>query len=398
VPTDGVFNETIDFSSLISVATTSDTTANTNVTENAWETDDLSSGHIGLGELGKYRYIVLYNGIDEDDAGMALAFSEISVTAMVTKNNITSEVVKKYGAFPDTYNTSDDQKFVGGRAITSNVNGVNGTYGYCYANYLVPTDLFRYCTSNCTITYALGGIGSNSTEDSGVGRLRGRIQPQLFSGLTATTSFQGVFQGCHYIITPYIPYYQEDGTKAYGSMFPGTLFKNNSKVTSVYAMFSYIHIPRNIKIPSGLFGGMGTALSDIRYLFYYASWAGGSLGSDSSNTDLDQLGTPFSGNKYISNADYAICSSTDSSTNWSFSRAISDGCGQSVKYINKDLFSAKTHTALKSVNYMFCGNSGAIGNLPELWTFGTINYKDNCYTNCTSATNFKTAQTYGYAK
>jgi hypothetical protein len=399
VPDDGVFNETIDLSSLVSVATTSDPTAgNSNVTENTWETDDLSSGHLGIGTLGKYRYLVLYNGIDEDEAGMALAFSELIVSAKITKNNITSEIVKRYGAFPDTYNTADDQKFTGGRAVTTNIGGVNSTYGYCYTNFLAPSDLFRYCASNCSVTYALGALGSNSTEEAGVGRLRGRIQPQLFSTLTATTSFQGIFSDCHYIITPYIPYYQEDGTKAYGSMFPGTLFKNNSKVTSVYAMFSYIHIPRNIKIPSGLFGGMGTALSDIRYLFYYASWAGGSLGSDSSNTDLDQLGTPFSGNKYISNADYAICSSTDSSTNWSFSRAISDGCGQSVKYINKDLFSAKTHTALKSVNYMFCGNSGAIGNLPELWTFGTINYKDNCYTNCTSATNFKTAQTYGYAK
>ena len=395
---DAIFSGEIDLSNLVNIATTSDTVGG-NVVENNWITTDGTSGHMKIGAIGKYRYLVLYNGTETSH------ISQMDITAIVTHSNIVNEVVKKYGPLPSSMNTEDDKKFISGYIsdeigviIGSSDNGVR-KYGTIFRNFLFPSDVFRYCNPSCSVKYAFGYIGGNTSLTENPMRkslLRGRLQDQLLSTLTNTTSFEGLFANCNYMITQYIPYYREGSSYYYGSMFPNDLFKNNTKVSDIKHIFTYLHVPYNIKLPTNLFGGMGTSLTDISYAFYYGKWGGGDSGS------FDQLGTPFGKNSSIRLAKNTW-QGGDIGTGFTTILAITDGTNHSLRYVNSNLFTSKTHRSLENVEYMMVMNTSLTGTttLPTLWYFGTILAKTGCYDKCYSGSNkpsnYDTAISYGYA-
>lgn len=172
-----------------------------------------------------------------------------------------------------------------------------------YSNYLVPSDIFRYCSNSCSVTYCCANWGVNVESLSGYiestnnvygeNRLHGRLSPIFFKQLTATTDFTGIFSSCYELFSPYKPPVGDNK----GELFHIDTFKYNSKVTSIENIFNYIKVRKNILLcMSSLFAGMGTSLVNANSAFYWSSW--------DATANYDQLNNPFSSNtklRYINN-------------------------------------------------------------------------------------------------
>lgn len=220
-------------------------------------------------------------------------------------------------------------------------------------NYIVPSDLFKYCVNNTNtnISDALTSTSSGRKTNYGVQRynygIYGRIPNRIFKTLTNISSLTNVFAYC-YCINPYT--WNDDSNN--GQMFPSDMLSNNTALKSVSGLFRGIYIPTKVVIPSTLLS-KNLALTDISYLFYDATFQG-------SADDVQQLSdTTFQYNYILQNISYALAS-TSSTGGW---------MGQGPKKIGSNLFTQSKHKNLTNVTGLFYGDTSTTGSVPEFWTW-----------------------------
>ena len=145
----------------------------------------------------------------------------------------------------------------------------NGRYVDSNQNYMIPTDLFRYCNKACTLINTLQGLtwqkqilvlndetGDYSVqiaEDESGNKiyegLKGRIPVRLFESLTETTKMTDVFRN-----TRFDAFVGLQGTTfTRGIMYPPDLFKYNVALTDITGMFMGTRIPVGVDVNTDLF-------------------------------------------------------------------------------------------------------------------------------------------------
>lgn len=218
-------------------------------------------------------------------------------------------------------------------------------------NYIVPSDLFKYCVNNTNTNISNVLTGSGRKTVNGVQRynygIYGRIPNRIFKTLTNISSLTNVFAYCR-CINPYT--WNDDSNN--GQMFPSDMLSNNTALESVSGLFCGIYIPAKVVIPSTLLS-KNLALTDISYLFYDATFQG-------SADDVQQLSdTTFQYNYILQNISYALAS-TNSTGGW---------MGQGPKKIGSNLFTQSKHKNLTKITGLFYGDTSTTGSVPEFWTW-----------------------------
>lgn len=146
-----------------------------------------------------------------------------------------------------------------------------------YQNYMVPTDLFRYCSEKCTLAGVLnnlcwdehvlienmetGGLSINKT--GVIDGMKGRIPARLLDDLTTSITFDKLFYKTRF--TPYVGL--NSATFERGLLCPPNLFANNVELVNLTNTFEETIIPVgvdvnedifvnnvNLRIASGIFG------------------------------------------------------------------------------------------------------------------------------------------------
>ena len=133
-------------------------------------------------------------------------------------------------------------------------------------NYMIPTDLFRYCHKDATLSNVLNNLSwyeriveVDPATNKGVvvltnnvQGLSGRIPAKLLNTLTENTALLSVFENTHFD-----PFYGLRGTDANnlirGLMYPTDLFKYNTELLDISNMFARTRIPVGVDINSDLF-------------------------------------------------------------------------------------------------------------------------------------------------
>ena len=250
------------------------------------------------------------------------------------------EITDVYPTIPTEFYNTDDMKYP------------TTTTGYVRLdsmNYIVPSDLFKYCANNANtnIQYALYN-GSRRT-DGDIDRrnfgIYGRISSRIFQHLPNITNVSGVFADCRCVN----PYTWNDANNS-GRMFSQDMFINNAALTNVSNLFEGIVIPANVIIPPTLFSKC-LSLSNISRLFLDAIFSGSADG-------VQQLSdTTFAYNSLLQNAAYAFASA----------ESIGGFMNQGPKRIGSSLFTRTKHKLLNNITGMFFGNGTTTGSVPEFW-------------------------------
>ena len=133
-------------------------------------------------------------------------------------------------------------------------------------NYMIPTDLFRYCSNECTLSEVLSGLTwienkvtiNDATLEGTVGPgtkiegLRGRIPVKLFQSLVTSSKFDGVFKNTYF--DAFIGLQgMNTNNLIRGIMYPPDLLKYNSALTDIPNLFSGTTIPVGVDINTDLF-------------------------------------------------------------------------------------------------------------------------------------------------
>lgn len=139
----------------------------------------------------------------------------------------------------------------------------NGRYIDSRQNYMIPTDLFRYCSKDCTLSGVLDGLTwkenvietNSSTGDKSVVKgtkiegLQGRIPAKLFDSLTDTQVMESVFKD-----TNFDAYVGLQGTTfTRGIMYPPGMFKYCKALTTLKDVFMTTTIPVGVDINADMF-------------------------------------------------------------------------------------------------------------------------------------------------
>lgn len=241
---------------------------------------------------------------------------------------------------PDEFYNTDDMKYPA------------STTGYVRLdsmNYIVPSDLFKYCVNNANtnIQYVLYNSGRRT--DGDINRrnfgIYGRIPDRIFKHIPNITNVSGVFAACRCVN----PYTWNDANNS-GKMFSPDMFTNNVALTNVSNLFEGVVIPANVVVPPTLFSKC-LSLSNISRLFLDAIFSGSADG-------VQQLSdTTFAYNALLQNAAYAFASS----------ESIGGFMNQGPKRIGSSLFTRTKHKLLNNITGIFFGNGTTTGSVPEFW-------------------------------
>ena len=133
-------------------------------------------------------------------------------------------------------------------------------------NYMIPTDLFRYCHKDATLSNVLNDLSwrerivevdpaTNKGKvvlTNNIQGLSGRIPSKIFNSLSENPELNSVFEN-----TYFDPFYGLIGTDANnltrGLMYPPDLFKKNTELTAITNMFAGTIIHIGVDINSDLF-------------------------------------------------------------------------------------------------------------------------------------------------
>lgn len=133
-------------------------------------------------------------------------------------------------------------------------------------NYMIPTDLFRYCHKEANLSGVLSGLSwyEKTVEiDPSTGKgilvttsnrqgLQGRIPVKLFQSLVDNTEFRAVFKD-----TQFYPFYGLRGTNTSsltrGLMYPPDLLQYNTELLNVSELFVNTIIPVGVDVNADLF-------------------------------------------------------------------------------------------------------------------------------------------------
>ena len=136
-----------------------------------------------------------------------------------------------------------------------------------YRNYMIPTDLFRYCSTDATLAGVLKDLNWNKSSKSTdaqtgistivstseVEGLFGRIPVRLLEALSNNKEFDSVFSNTRF--EPFVGLKRNGLEFVRGIMFPPDLFRYNSEITILTSMFNNIVIPVGVDINSDLLYG-----------------------------------------------------------------------------------------------------------------------------------------------
>ena len=153
-----------------------------------------------------------------------------------------------------------------------------GRYQTCYQNYMIPTDLFRYCHSTATLNGVLRdlnwpkhilkenlstgikeiAVASSVNPVTGINEpiiegLKGRIPMRLFEDLKTSTKFDGVFQDTRFDAFVGL----NSNTLVRGIMFPPDLLEYNIALLEIPDLFNNIKIPVGVDVNSNIFFSLG---------------------------------------------------------------------------------------------------------------------------------------------
>lgn len=244
-------------------------------------------------------------------------------------------------------------------------------------NYILPMDVFRYCSPSCNINYAFKNIGTfNETYKSekynnNIYGIIGRIPPRLFEKLSKNIDFIEVFNN-YKKINPY--------SQSLTGQFNSNMFKYNAELNNITGMFSGAmilgHLHDDIFINN-------RELRNISNLF--------------KNSYTDNLYGAFTTyeNDYINFINNNIFRNNNLLSNLSslFERNTSDEIPTGYLYFNisNDLFTPKNHPYISNVSSMFMNqnNIQRDSNLKDDWIKFNIGWSYmNNYINCYTSSNF----------
>lgn len=259
----------------------------------------------------------------------------------------------------------DENLFTAPSAPTNtNINQlVRGLY-----NYMVPSDLFRYCeNSNGTLVdFALYKNGSNDGWNNyhyTKGGLRGRISRFLFTPLSKISSLKGIFY-----MTPQIAPYED------GLMYPSDLFSSNTSLKDVSSIFEYSWVQGSTGIPSTLFN-KNFILSTIDLAWHLCFFP-------SSTIDGAEMvpGSLFKNNPSLLSAigtfSRAAISGIDQNTHTAITDGVSVSSGVGIKDVDGvSLLNPSYNPNLKYVSAFLAGCSDYTGTVPEFWKFKNMDSK-----------------------
>lgn len=347
--TDGIITTTI-------VTTTSDNSVNTTETTTTYDS---------LYNPGDQAFDVWYlDGYGWDEAATTDTSTDATSLANV-KNRLTSNY--------RTYFTDDSLQKTALATIDTNLK--YSELGF--QNYAFPTDLFRYCSPECTLDNALTGLNYQVnilTTDKTTGKkniengtitvnsytssfdgIFGRIPTKIFEALKTTKKLSSVFSNSRFCA--YINLSVPSVTNiTRGFKYPKDLFRYNALLEEIPNMFEFTYFECGTDINTDMFDYCPN-LKNISYLFYncifnnklYNNYTGttgniySNLGFESSTKQL------FSNNKYILNASNL------------FTFNLQNTFGGLL--IIKDSF-LSIATNISNISSMFDGNTLLIGSVP----------------------------------
>lgn len=138
-----------------------------------------------------------------------------------------------------------------------------GRYKQCYQNYMIPTDLFRYCSKSCTCSKVLSDLTwyENVIEYNAVTGEKtvvatnnlegmvGRIPVKLFESLVDTVKLEGVFANTNFDAFVGL----NGSTFVRGIAYPPDLLKYNIALTDIPELFKNTIVPVGVDVNSNLF-------------------------------------------------------------------------------------------------------------------------------------------------
>ena len=240
-------------------------------------------------------------------------------------------------------------------------NGNTPRYVDTYQNYMIPTDLFRYCSSSCTLNSVLSDLDWNKKilqenletgainiiETSIVEGLVGRIPVKLFESLKTSPKFDGVFRNTNFEAFVGL----KSDTFERGIMYPPDLFKFNIELTDISNMFYNTAIPVGVDVNPDLF----SKLSNLRNvssvwsncIFDSRRYNAESVISDQPQFNFNQI---LAYNLKITNASGL------------FGVFIIDDKPRGLRLISSDLLQSSTN--LNNISNMFYYCKYMVGNVP----------------------------------
>ena len=255
-------------------------------------------------------------------------------------------------------------------------------YQECYQNYMIPTDLFRYCSPNATLKGVLDSLNWQKNivvENLATGAkeiqaattinpvtnmpepviegLRGRIPMRLLETLTTSTKFDGVFKNTRF--DAFIGLNSE--TLVRGLMFPPDLLRYNTALMEIPNLFDNIRFPIGVDINSNLFYNL-VNLTNISQVFANCQFnkEQHALSIEATNNIYSQIDFTnlFRYNQRLNNVSGL------------FANYLSDiNYPRGLNFINASLFSAQYN--INNISNMFFDNRKMRGSVPP---FKTVMY------------------------
>lgn len=261
--------------------------------------------------------------------------------------------------------------------ISSDVN--SGVYykEKVLQNYAIPTDLFRYCSSNATLGKVLynltwienirvsndqtGGYSIITNPDKIEG-LFGRIPAKLFDSLVSNRKFDAVFEN-----TRFEPYLGLSSDLTRGVMFPPNMLRYNSELQELTTMFANISFPVGVDVNSDLLIG-NTRLTNISNLFINCVFDKRSFVLGSETDNISQISWDmFKNNPLLTNASSL------------FAAYINEpNVTRGLYIINRTLFDSNKN--MNNISNMFYNNRKMIGEVPQ--------FESSMYTRLVTVSNY----------
>ena len=235
-------------------------------------------------------------------------------------------------------------------------------------NYMIPTDLFRYCDKDCTLSGVLNHLSwvkqeiviNPETGESSVHSVKdasgnfiyegltGRIPTRLFESLKTSTRFIEVFRNTRF--DAFVGLQSQSFTR--GIMYPPDLFKHNVMLTDINGVFSGTSLPVGVDVNLDIFKN----LSELRVVSNL--W---------SNCNFDNR--PYSAEAFTE--EQLIHSQINFANVFNYNTKITNASGlfaayssdKGLKLIDSSLFNRSFN--MNSISNMFYYNTLMKGTVPE---------------------------------
>lgn len=267
-----------------------------------------------------------------------------------------------------------------------------GRYIDSHQNYMIPTDLFRYCHRDCTLNNVLAHLTwkenilelNPETGDKTVVKtdkiegMVGRIPTKLFQSLISNPKFDSVFQNTYF--DAYVGLQGETFTR--GLMYPTDLFTYNVALTDIPSLFAETIIPVGVDINADLFN-TNVQLKNISGLWSSCTFDKRQYNAAGTKEIYPQINFEliFKNNNRIINASNLFAVNTE-------------GVTKGLLIIEDSLL--RTCYNINNISNMFYYNSNMVGAVPPFSSasYPILNIVSGYLTGCvkTSITNVDTLE------